>query len=365
MAKRKTKTKTKDIEAVQSLDQVIETVEQKETRQTTLIEKYGLDKDQTIAIRPYFDPNFENMGLENYGMTLHEGVYHVEEMSCLEVNGVKRYVTGLNEFAPEVKMLPPKEKEARVGQIRGAVAQLEAELASNIIDPKDPDFWNNVRLLKPDNDTLWSKITLKLSNEPVYLDPKTDPYDLIKIFSIQAGGFSMVAKNLNEAKTDDKKKFYLDKIEETANTRTEGTKLRNRALASLQNLYDTNSTKLFYVAKVIDVGSSQYVHSTPNDIIYENMDDYIIGQGQEILTSAAKNFLKVSRDNLQTLKITALVKDANFYNFLTSEQGFIKDAMSGTKLGRTTEQVIEYLMDPLNEEILNNLLMKVEKYWNS
>ena len=176
----------------------------------------------------------------------------------------------------------------------------------------------------------------------------------------------MVAKNLNEAKTDDKKKFYLDKIEETANTRTEGTKLRNRALAALQNLYDTNPTKMFYVAKVIDVGSTQYVHSTPNDIIYENMDDYIIGQGQERnAETAAKNFLKVSRDNLQTLKITALVKDANFYNFLTSEQGFIKDAMSGTKLGRTTEQGIEYLMDPLNEEILNNLLMKVEKYWNS
>ena len=49
------------------------------------------------------------MGLEKYGMILHDEVYHTEQLTCLEVNGVKRYVTGLNEFAPEVKTLPKRE----------------------------------------------------------------------------------------------------------------------------------------------------------------------------------------------------------------------------------------------------------------
>ena len=31
----------------------------------------------------------------------------------------------------------------------------------------------------------------------------------------------------------------------------------------------SNQTKLFYIAKVVDSNSTQYIKSTPNDIIYE------------------------------------------------------------------------------------------------
>ena len=123
----------------------------------TIVEKYQQGKNKTIAIRPYFNPERENMGLESYGMSLHEGVWHQESIACLEMNGVKRYVTGLNEFSPDVKRLAPGEREIKVKEIRNAVAQLEAELAANIIDPEDKDFWNNVTLLKPDNDKFWSR----------------------------------------------------------------------------------------------------------------------------------------------------------------------------------------------------------------
>ena len=42
------------------------------------------------------------------------------------------------------------------------------------------------------------------------LDPEKDPYDLIKIYAIKAGGFSIVAKSLKEAKqAGDSPKFYL------------------------------------------------------------------------------------------------------------------------------------------------------------
>ena len=52
------------------------------------------------------------MGLESYGLSLHDGVYHEESLACLEMNGVKRYVTGLNEFAPEVKKIKTSRKES-------------------------------------------------------------------------------------------------------------------------------------------------------------------------------------------------------------------------------------------------------------
>ena len=365
MTKKTKKESTQVVEKEVNTVEAVETIEQKETRETSLIEKYGLEKDQTIAIRPYFNSNVENMGLENYGMTLFENVWHTEELTCLEINGVKRYVTGLNEFSPLVKKLPPEERKERIRMIREAVAQLEAELASNIIDPKAPDFWNQAKLLRPDNDALWGKIKVKLGNDPVYLDPKTDPYDLIKIFAIEAGGFDMIARSLNDAKSNSRKKFYLDKFEDTVSTRTSVSKIRNRALAALQNLYDSNPTKLLYVAKVVDVDSTRYLKSTPNDVMYENMDAFIYGEGSETnKEKAARLFLNVSRMELGELKILSIIKDAKFFNFLTAKNGYIVDAITGSRLGKTNEEVYSFLVNPVNEDILQSLLDKVETYWN-
>ena len=58
----------------------------------TIVEKYQQRKNKAIAIKPFFNPTRQNMGLENYGMALHDGVYHEETLACLEMNGVKRYV---------------------------------------------------------------------------------------------------------------------------------------------------------------------------------------------------------------------------------------------------------------------------------
>lgn len=308
------------------------------------------------------------MGLEQYGMALHEGVWHEESLACLELNGVKRYVTGLNEFAPEVKRMIPAEREEKVKEIRRVVAQLEAELAANVIDPKDKDFWNKVTLLKPDNDKFWSRISLRCGNDPVYLDPEKDPYDLIKIYAINAGGFSIVAKSLKDAKkSPNPPKFYLDQLEETISERTQYTKLRNKALVELQKLYDADITKLMYVAKSVDVESTQYTKSTPNDIMYENMDMFINGEGTESnKRRAAQSFIDAAADSMENLKIRALVKDALFYRFLVPKSsGWIETMDSSEKLGKRPAEVVEYLKDPSNEDTLLSLLSKVEPYWNA
>jgi len=211
----------------------------------TIVEKYQQGKSATIAVRPFFSPNKENMGLEQYGLSLHDGVYHEENLACLEMNGVKRYITGLNEFDPKVKMLSKDEKKKKVKEIREVVAQLEAELAANVVDPNDKDFWNKLTIMKPDNSKFWDKISLRCGNDPVFLDPDTDPYDLIKLHAINAGGFSIVAKSLREAKEmNNPPKFYLDTVQESLSTRTELSKIKNRALVELQKMYDSNTAKL-------------------------------------------------------------------------------------------------------------------------
>lgn len=334
----------------------------------TIVEKYQQAKKQTVAIRPFFNPNKENMGLEQYGLALHDGVYHEESLACLEMNGVKRYVTGLNEFAPEVKMLAPKEKKAKIKEIRKVVSELEAELAANVVDPDSPTFWNDLQIMRPDNSKFWDKISIKCGNDPVFLDPDLDPYDKIKIYAIKAGGFSIVAKSLKEAKSSPRGvKFYLDTLEESLTTRTELTKIRNKALVELQKMFDENTTKLMYVSKICDTNSSQYTKSTPNDILYENMDDYINGTGTESnKRRAAQNFLDVSTLSMEEIKIRALIKDALFYRFIaTKAGGWIEPLDSGVRMGKSPSECLAFLMDPENEETLFSILDKVEPYWNS
>jgi len=129
-------------------------------------------KAGNISIKPYFDPEISNLGLEKYGLSLFDGVFHEEQLACLEQNGIKRYITGLNEFAPDVKNLKdPELREAKIQEIRNVVAKLEAELAANIIDPSDPEFWNKVKLLRPNNDEFWNRITIRCGNQPLFLDP--------------------------------------------------------------------------------------------------------------------------------------------------------------------------------------------------
>jgi len=333
----------------------------------TMVEKYPQNKKSSIAIRPFFDPSMSNMGLEKYGLSLFDGAFHEEQLACLEINGIKRYLTGLNEFSPDIKQLPPDEAESKIRQIRVIVSQLEKELAANIVDPKDENFWNKVRLLKPDNDDFWSRIKIVCGNEPVFLEPDKDPYDLIKLYAIEAGGFSIVAKSFEEARRmPTPPKFYLDKLEETVSTKTEVKKLRNKALAELQKLFDKNTNKLFYVAKVVDINSTQYKKSTPNDIIYDNMDKYINGETVETnKKKTAERFLEVVDLDMETLKLRAIVKDATYHKVIaTRGDGFIYHMQSGTMLGKTPSDVVEYLKNPLNEQVLVDIQGKIEKTWN-
>ena len=327
----------------------------------------GTVKQTAIAVRPFFDASASNMGLEEYGMSLFDGVTHHEQLACLENNGVIRYLTGLNEFAPDVRLLQGDDKAARIKEIRLAVSELEKELAANVIDIEDEQFWNKVKLLRPDNAEFWNRINIACGNEPLFLDPK-DPYDRIKLHAIEAGGFAIVAKSFDDARSRAvAPKFYLDKTEETVMARTEYKKLRNKALSELQKLFDKNSTKLFYIAKVVDIDSIQYKKSTPNDVIYENMDNYINGLGGETNKErAAKSFMETVNMDMETLKIKSIVRDSVFFKYIINKaDGYIYHTKTNSMLGRNVSDVVEHMKNPLNEDILKDLNTACEKYWNS
>lgn len=334
----------------------------------TIVSLAETAKSGSVSVKPFFDPSKANLGLEKYGLALFDGIFHEEQLACIERNGIKRYITGLNEFAPEIKLINDKElREAKIKEIRSVVAQLERELATNVLDVNDPDFWNKVQLLQPNNHEFWEKISIRCGNDSVYLDPTKDPYDLIKLYAIDAGGFSMICKSYDEARNKAvPPKFYLDRFVDTVSTKTEISKIRNKALSELIKLFDKNQNKLFYVCKAVDGNSVQYKKNTPNDVMYDNMDKFITGEGVEKnIRRAAQTFLDACALDMETLKIKALVKDSTFYKFIfPKSDGFIYHADSSSLLGRNASDCIEYLKNPLNDAILLDLTKKVEKYWN-
>lgn len=334
----------------------------------SLVEKHPVNKRSSVAIRSYFDPSINNMGLEKYGMTLFDGVMHEESLALLEINGVKRYVTGLNEFAPEVKSLPDEEREARVKQIRAIVCELEKQLAANVIHVDDEQFWNKVQVCKPDNSGFWDKIFLRCGNDPVYLEPEKDPYDLIKLYAVEAGGFSMVAKSLEEARSrPTPPKFYLDKQEDTAAIVTEVKKLKAKAMGELQKLFDKHQNKMFLVAKALDPNSMQYRKNTPNDVLYNNLFEYIEGNRTEKdKRKCAQRFLDAAGSDMETLKLKAVLKDGTYLKLVhTKADGFIYHVNSNTLMGKNPSECVEFLKNPLHEDVLRSLQAEVEKYWNN
>lgn len=334
----------------------------------TIVEKYPVNKKTKMSIKPYFNPSVDNMGLQKYGLSLFEGAFHEEQLACLEMNGIKRYITGLNEFAPEIKMLPEEERQAKIRQIRIIVSELEKTLNANVVDPSDDQFWTKIKLLRPDNSELWDRIKIRCSNDPVHLDPTEDPYDLIKLYAIEAGGFSMIAKSLDDArKMAQPPKFYLDKLEETMATNTEVSKLRNKAGGELEKLFAKNQNKLFYVAKILDPNSAQYKKSTPADVLYNNMDKYINGElTDRDKRKTAARFLEACELSMEDLKLKTLVKDGDYYKMIASKSdGFIYELQSNTMMGRTQADCVEFLKNPLNEDVLKSLTVRIEKYWNA
>lgn len=331
----------------------------------TIKEKYA--KSGRIAIKPYVDPTVQNMGLENYGLVVFPGTHQREPMACIEQNGRIRYLNGLDESAPEVKgMQDAEKKEARIKEIRSIVALLEFEKHYNELNIDDKEFWNKVQTYKPNNSEFWSKIQIECDNDDIILDPVNKTEDLLIVLAIEAGGFPIVAKSLEDCKSGiHKRKWFLDRQIDTAATRASTSKLKNKALSLLTQISDEKPRKLFYIAKLVDTNSMQYKNNTIQDVIYDNMDEFINGLGSESsIKKAANHFMDIAKLDMQELKIRSMIKDATFYKYIILKgDGLLYYAKDNVMLGRNASEVYEFLANPMNEDILVKLQGEIEAVW--
>lgn len=320
-----------------------------------------------VSIRPYVEAT-PNMGLEKHQQVLFDGAKHTIEMAAVEEGDTVRYLTGLNPFAPEIELAVKDEREAKIEEIKRIVIHAEAKLGGNVIKSDDPDWWSKVKRVKPDNINFWSNSDMKLvlTNEVFYLDPSKNVIDLLIYISIKAGGFPEIATTLTDARNRVRApKFYLDELEETASIETEHLKLRDQAGSLLMGMYSKNSSKFMYVCKVIDPLPSQYKKSTPVDVMYLNMSNFLEGKSfEKNKTRAVKQFIETADLDMETLKLRAIVKEATFYKYISLKgDGMIYDMESNTAMGKNPVAVVEFLKNPLNEDTFKRLLNKVEQHW--
>lgn len=325
-----------------------------------------LSKNNTYTIKPYLDGK-ANMGLEKYNMALFEGANQREDLGYVLNNGIPRYITGLDEFSQDiVSTRDPEVKAAKIKTIRQTVSKIEEQMF-NIVDPEDVNFWEKVKFLHPiKNPETWKAITLTVSNRDVLLNAD-EAEDLILISCIRAGGFSSVAKSLEDARVSNRSyKFYLDSPQQDSAYKTEDKKIKNKALALLQTLFDTNADKLWLVAKNVDLESTRYKKDTNNDIVYELMDNFINGKAHEkSVTRAAKDFMAAAEKPLEYLRVKAYVKDASYYKYLeTKADGNIYHRQTSTMIGKNIEDCVEYFKSALNSKIFDLVLEEVNKHLN-
>lgn len=335
-------------------------------------------KKTGVAIRCYVNPNAENMGLEQYGLSMFEGVSQIEPLGFIEKNGVRRYLTGLNEDAPEVLQLPDAEREALRKDIRDTAAKVHKMLVGG--DPidsstKNKNFWKECALLAPSNDKFWGPdkpypegFTLELDSSGRYLD-MNNPTDILLERAIKAGGYRcLIAPSLEDAqRMSSPPKFYLDKLETTAVTNTELRKVVNKAKSKLDELRDSNIEKLVIIARNFDPDCTQYKKSTPADIVYLNMDRGIDGElWEKNKRKAAQKFLDLCVMPADELHIRAIINIASKYRFIDAKSdGFIYYMEHGTVLGRNIEEALQFLRNPVHEDILNRLQIKVDAEMNN
>jgi len=310
------------------------------------------------------------MGLTKENMVVFPTIEQSESMACVENNGQLRYLNGLDEFAPEIKAITnPKVKEAKIREIRETVARLEKEVALNGgLNVDDPDFWNKVTMFKPNNTAVFGKIKLVCSNDEVTLNPVDKYEDLLIIKAIEAGGFSLVAKSYEDlisGKTT--RKWFLDKEVETMNVHVNPIKLKNKAIALFDELYEKNYNKLFYICKLIMVRSIIYTKRTLNDTIYKDVNDFLNGLHQEKeIGSAAKTFLDTAELSMEDLKIKAAIKDLIYTkDIVHKSDGMLYVNKLNAPLGRTINEALEFYKNPANDDMLRMLLEGADKLWSA
>jgi hypothetical protein len=317
-----------------------------------------------ISVSPYIRKDVENMNLEKYDQVVFEGTGLVQDLRATEINGLVRYITGLDEFATEVKKLPDEKRKARIKQIRETVSSLELELFGNRVDVDDPDFWVKTKLA-PTNADFWQNIKMITTNYEIFLDPK-DPNDLIKIIAIENNGFDDISPSLEAASNGaTSTKWFLNKKRDNRVEEGALRQVKDDAIFELVKIRRETPQMLFLLCKNILPIANGYKIADKLEILYNDLSKFIEGESiEKDKKKAPVKFLNALKETKEYLTIRAYVLEAIFVKDLVTKADnkiYIKE--TGSMLGGNIEECVQHLMNPMNEKDLNFLEELITNIW--
>jgi len=350
----------------------------------------GIKRFSGVSILPYVANVPADTGMRAYGMVMHDGVVHADAPYFAVESNLQTYTTGLNEAGPEVTSIKDLSlRDAKIKEIRKFIKKCEEELAGNfgisdeMLEHKK-EFYDNVKTFKSvfpaeytdDGNGIkrlttryWDKLTIELRNEGYTLNV-SNTEDRLRQYIIEAGGYGMIAPNLEAAKKGTQL-FYLDKVSETS---VEDAKIlidRDEAGALLRDMYKDQRTKLFYVTKMLSSYPLQWktgTNGTSEALMYTECTNFMDGKGTEPRKKEAiKRFLSLAEMHPDDLKIHCYVNDGLRLGLLsTGTDGTITHTPSSVVLGRGINNVFAYLKaGGENEPIYIALANACEEEWKS
>lgn len=305
------------------------------------------NKDRAISIQylPYSEEADKTKTMEA-GRFLFPNFTRVIEVAYKQAGDRIKYSTGL-----EASEYPEDERE----EIRQAKAELEAHYGKGVLEPNNEAFWKGIKL--------------ELTRTATFLD-LSNPEDKLTYYLIKGGGYNTIAPNYEAALTSAvPKRWYIIDATEYAEIGAEDDRKINKAIALLQEMEDAKGfDDMFLVHKVLVSSDRGTTKSSPKAMLYKDLSDFIHGR---IVKTQKKQtpgqFLDAAgllKKDKRKLFVTAYVKDANYFNFLTlTDDNQFKNLQTGTKYGSSIDRVVAYLTNPANQSELDNIKERVEAKW--
>lgn len=285
------------------------------------------------------------------GQGLTDHFVRTEDLGYRTFFGTKRYICGLD---PEIVRydanLSEEEKTAKIAEIKEIINRLEQFFGKDTLDPA--------------NEKHWSKINLMIDRKTTNLDLSNPRNELI-YHCIKAGGFSLVAPTMEEAK-DGKAPFYIVEPTEYAESMIANKQVINKAIAELEKLSENKSfDNIFLIAKYLLPVEKTYTKRTPKAVLYRDLDMYLnaeVLRGSKI--SFARSFMEAIKKKKEDLVVTCFVRDAIHFAFLyNNPAGEFKNNETGGVYGTTIERCVAHLQNPAYEHELDNVKSRVEQKW--
>ncbi len=334
-----------------------------------------IDEKKYVRIRPNVMPEEQDIfGYSRYKEVMNPTAKHVYSIAMVQkTSGVMKYITGLDEESPEIKLLDEYQRKQRIKEIRELAAEIFYRIEYKKLDINDLNFWDKCEILKPTNAEFWKKIKIEIDNKGRFLN-LSDLDDLLLYCVIKGGGIKEIAPNIEIAKTNyEKYSFYLDEGD-TMKSNVENKRDKAKAYNSLTDIVEmedvVSERKLKYLNIILIPGFSIPTNMNKGlikDYYFGMLSDYIDGKTAVHNVSLTRRGVPsymvfndvVSRSNKELAiasLLVSLISSNDMYKLDDNKRYFIKDLE--LTLGEDLWTSVAILNDTSGEERLQRIFKR-------